>query len=146
MSGAIERFLTPQEEQDVINAISAAEGNTSGEIRVHFENCCPRNVEDRAHEIFKVLNMHKTKLQNAVLIYIAVEERAFAIYGDKGIDRVVADDFWECTKTIIEENFKQGQFAKGLVEGILNVGKQLKQHFPWTDEDENELTNTISKS
>ena len=30
-------FLTPEEEQEIVNAIGVAEKNTSGEIRVHLE-------------------------------------------------------------------------------------------------------------
>lgn len=146
MSSAIEDFLSPEDEQDIIKAIGQAENNTSGEIRVHLENCCLSNVEDRALEVFSTLNMHKTKLQNAVLIYVAVQEHSFAIYGDKGINAIVADNFWESTKGIIEHHFKKSQFKEGLVQGIINIGQELKCHFPWKDNDQNEITDTISKS
>ncbi len=34
----VEDFLTPEEESEIVKAISQAEKNTSGEIRVHIEN------------------------------------------------------------------------------------------------------------
>ena len=41
--------------------------------------------------------------------------------------------------------FDQGvQFAEGLAEGILMAGEQLKEHFPYTGNDINELSDTIS--
>lgn len=142
----IEDFLTSKEEKDIIEAIRQAELNTSGEIRIHIESCCESGSLNRALEVFSILKMNNTKLQNAVLIYIAVHDHNFVIYGDKGIDTVVADNFWDATKDVIQNHFKKGQFAEGLIQGIHLVGKQLKQFFPWSEDDTNELPNTISKS
>jgi len=142
----IEDFLTQSEEQDIVEAIRVAELNTSGEIRVHLEKTSKgEDATNRALELFHTLKMDNTKLQNGVLIYVAVEDKTFVIYGDKGINDVVSDDFWDNTKNIIQSHFKQGNFKQGLVEGILQSGKQLKKHFPWEDGDTNELTNEISK-
>ena len=146
MSNAVENFLTATDEQEIIKAIVQAELNTSGEIRIHLENCCPSNSKERAIEVFHTLNMHKTQLKNAVLIYVAVEEHTFTIYGDQGINSVVQADFWNTTKDIIESHFKLDQFKEGLINGINNIGIELKNHFPWDPNDQNELTNTISKS
>jgi uncharacterized membrane protein len=88
--------------------------------------------------------MENTKLGNGVLIYIAVEDRTLVIMGDKGINDVVAPDFWETTKDTIIKHFKQGAIKKGLVEGILMAGQQLKKHFPYIRGDRNELPDTIS--
>lgn len=146
MSSKIEDFLTANEEQDVIDAIKQAELNTSGEIRVHIENSAKGNIDKRAVEVFYMLKMNNTKLQNGVLIYVAVEDKSFGIYGDKGINDLVASDFWDSTKNIIEKYFKKGAFKQGLVEGILKAGEQLKQHFPIQADDTNELSNEISRS
>jgi uncharacterized membrane protein len=146
MSENIEEFLSPKQEQSVIDAIRISESNTSGEIRVHLENCCSSNPFERAIEIFSILKMHKTKLRNGVLIYIAVEERAFAIYGDEGINSIVPENFWDSTKDTIQSQFIKGDFEQGLMDGVLKVGEQLKQHFPLLDNDQNELSDSISKS
>jgi uncharacterized membrane protein len=89
--------------------------------------------------------MNETQLQNGVLFYFAIEDKNFAICGDKGINDVVADDFWDCTKDKMVEQFKAGNFKQGIVDGILNAGEQLKKNFPWSEGDTNELTNEISK-
>lgn len=142
----IEDFLTTSEEQQIIEAIRQAELNTSGEIRVHIENCCSQGAEARAKEVFSILKMDNTKLQNAVLIYIAVHDHHFAIYGDNGINNVVPDSFWNTTKDIIQDHFRKGEFGIGLINGIACVGEQLKLYFPWNSDDSNELPNTISTS
>ncbi|WP_203257764.1 TPM domain-containing protein [Hyunsoonleella ulvae] len=141
----IEAFLTADEEQDIVEAIRQAELNTSGEIRVHIEKTSKGDASHRALELFHVLKMDNTKLQNAVLIYVAVEDKTFVIYGDKGINDVVKQGFWDSTKDIIQSHFKKGNFKQGLIEGILKSGEQLKTYFPYMDDDTNELTNEISK-
>lgn len=138
-------FLTETEEQEVIKAIQKAELNTSGEIRIHIEGKANKDSYQRALDVFNELNMHQTEQRNGVLIYVATEDKKFAICGDKGINDVVADDFWDSTRDTIAEHFKKGNFKDGIVAGILNAGVQLKQFFPWQTDDENELSNEISK-
>ncbi|SHM73384.1 TPM domain-containing protein [Flavobacterium saccharophilum] len=141
----VEDFLSKEEEQIIVEAIRVAEKNTSGEIRVHIEKTSSKAPYDRALELFHELKMDETQLQNGVLFYFAVEDKAFAICGDKGINDAVADDFWDCTKDAMTAQFKAGNFKQGIVDGILNAGEQLKKYFPWSEEDTNELSNEISK-
>jgi uncharacterized membrane protein len=88
--------------------------------------------------------MGNTKLSNGVLIYVAVEDRTLVILGDSSINDVVPTNFWESTKDIIINHFKEGNMKQGLVDGILKAGEQLKKHFPFKKNDENELSNEIS--
>ncbi|WP_324720087.1 TPM domain-containing protein [Salinimicrobium sp. HB62] len=141
----IEEFLTEEEEAEVVAAIRKAESHTSGEIRVHIEKTSKGNIWDRAMEVFHLLKMDNTKEDNGVLIYVAIDDRQFVIYGDKGINKVVPKDFWETTKDVIASRFKKGEFKAGLVEGILKAGKELQEHFPWSEGDVNELSDKISK-
>lgn len=141
----VEDFLSKEEEQEIVKAIHVAEKNTSGEIRVHIERTTSLDPYDRAKEVFHELGMDETELKNGVLIYLAVEDKRFAICGDKGINDIVGHDFWDCTRDIMVAQFKQNQFKQGLVDGILRAGEQLKKHFPWQEGDTNELSNEISK-
>ena len=141
----IENFLSTEAEAEIIEAIRIAEKKTSGEIRVHIEKTAKMNTFDRATEVFHYLKMDNTKQQNGVLIYVAVEDRDFVIYGDKGINDAVPNDFWESTKDAIQADFKKGDFKNGLIKGILEAGKQLATHFPWIHGDKNELPDEISK-
>ena len=43
------------------------------------------------------------------------------------------------------KNFKNSANKLALIEGIQNIGEQLKKHFPFQDDDTNELSNEISK-
>jgi len=140
-----EVFLTNEEEQEIVAAISMAEKETSGEIRVHIEKTTSKVPYDRALEVFEELKMHQTELKNGVLIYLAVDDKTFVICGDKGINDAVPDDFWNTTKDVMLTHFKSGNFKQGLIDGIQKAGAQLKNYFPWQESDTNELSNEISK-
>ena len=141
----VEDFLTKEEEQEIVEAIRVAEKNTSGEIRVHLEKKTSIDAFERAMEVFHLLKMDETELKNGVLIYLAVKDKTFVICGDKGINDVVAPDFWDCTRDAMVSQFKLGNYKQGLIDGILNAGEQLKKYFPWQEGDTNELSNEISK-
>lgn len=141
----VEKFLTESEEQDIVQAILKAEKNTSGEIRVHIESHTRLAHFDRAKEVFHLLKMDNTKDGNGVLIYVAVNDRKFVIYGDEGIDKVVPKDFWNTTKDRMQAHFQKGDFKQGIIAGILQAGKELEAHFPWYHGDQNELSNEVSK-
>ena len=141
----VEDFLSKAEEEEIIEAIRIAELNTSGEIRVHIEKTAKTDAFNRALELFHYLKMDNTKEQNGVLIYVAVEDKTFVIYGDKGINDAVPKNFWDTTKDIMQAHFKAGRFKQGLVDGIIKAGEELEKHFPWNQGDVNELTNNISK-
>ena len=117
----VEDFLTQEEEQEIVEAIRVAEKNTSGEIRVHLEKKTSIDAFERAMEVFHLLKMDETELKNGVLIYLAVKDKTFVICGDKGINDVVPNDFWDCTKDVVIESFKSKQFKEGL--------KKLKMAF-----------------
>ncbi len=148
----VEDFLTSEEEVAIIEAIRIAEKNTSGEIRVHLEATSVSAKEpkeridafDRAAEVFDMLHMSNTKESNGVLLYVAVEDRTLVIMGDKGINDVVDQNFWESTKDTIINHFKNGDMKRGLVDGILKAGEKLKKHFPYRKDDKNELPDDIS--
>lgn len=148
----VEDFLNSEEEAAIIEAIRTAEKNTSGEIRVHLEARSISTEEpkkqidavDRAAEVFDMLQMNNTKESNGVLLYVAVEDRTLVIMGDKGINDVVGQNFWESTKDTIINHFKDGNMKQGLVEGILKAGEKLKKHFPHRKDDRNELPDDIS--
>ena len=138
-------FLTPLQEKQIIEAIKSAEKNTSGEIRVHIENNTEKPPMERALEVFYLLKMDATNLKNGVLFYIATESKKFAILGDEGINTKVPENFWDTEKELMLSHFSKGEFAKGMELAILEVGKKLKDFFPYQSNDTNELSDEISK-
>jgi uncharacterized membrane protein len=137
-------FLGKEKEKMVVEAIKNAEREASGEIVVHIESSCKTTVLDRAAEVFKTLDLHKTKERNGVLFYVSIKDRKFAILGDSGINAVVPDNFWEETKNLVLEHFKRDAYAEGLAKGIEMAGNHLKHYFPFQKDDQNELSDEIS--
>jgi uncharacterized membrane protein len=140
----VEHFFTEKEKKQIMAAIADAEKNTSGEIRVHLEKICTEDVFAHAVNVFGKLEMHKTELKNAVLFYLAVQDKKFAIVADKGINDVVPSDFWDKIKQELQTHFKQNNFSASLCKAIEDTGKQLSTYFPLQSNDTNELSNDIS--
>ena len=143
MSNAI-TILNREEDHKIVEAIKQAELNTSGEIKVHIENYCRGDVEQRSLTVFNKLKLNETKLRNGVLIYLAVKDRKFAILGDEGINNVVENGFWDDVKDMMLSHFKEGNFTEGLEQGIIRCGEKLKTYFPYQTDDTNEIPDDIS--
>jgi uncharacterized membrane protein len=137
-------FFNQQEQDAIIRAIQQAEKETSGEIRVHIEPDCKEDPYVRAKEVFEKLEMHATELKNGVLFYVAYNDKKFAVLGDKGIHEKVQQHFWNEVKDLMETQFKQGEFCKGLCMGIEKAGEKLNTYFPYQHNDKDELSNDIS--
>jgi uncharacterized membrane protein len=137
-------FFTREQQEAIVRAIGEAEHATSGEIRVHLETSCKADVLDEAAWLFRKVGMHKTADRNGVLIYFAINERRFAIIGDTGINSVVPLGFWDEIRDHMKKRFSENLFTEGLTEGIIMAGMQLKEHFPHSKDDINEITDTIS--
>ena len=140
------QFFTDEQRRAIVRAITDAEATTSGEIRLHVEaNCKKDNVLDRAAEVFFQLKMNETEARNGTLIYLAYEDRKFAIIGDEGINAVVPANYWDGTKQVMAEHFKKAEFMEGILFAIKETGSHLKQYFPISENDKNELSNEISE-
>lgn len=137
-------MLSSTEQKQVAAAIAAAEKNTSGELRVHMEKVCTEDPVQRAIAVFEKLGMQRTAARNGVLIYVALQSNQLAIIGDKGINEKVPSDFWDSTRDLMIQHFKEGQITTGLCAAISEAGKQLAAYFPYQDNDQNELSNDIS--
>jgi uncharacterized membrane protein len=142
----INDFFSTEQKDEIIKAIKSAELMTSGEIRVHLELKCKGNVSKRTIKWFKRLKMHRTLKHNGVLIYLAVQDKQFTIYGDKGINRLVPENFWVDVKAEMQENFVKGRFTAGIIAGIQKAGEKLQEYFPHQKDDVDELPDEISTS
>ena len=140
----IKNFFNKDQKEQIIQAIKDAERMTSGEIRIHLESHCKGETLQRAIHWFNKLKMHKTQLRNATIIYLAVNDHKFAIYGDEGINKVVPDNFWGDVKDEMSAYFIKNQFAEGIITGVKRVGEKLREFFPYHKDDIDELSNEIS--
>jgi uncharacterized membrane protein len=137
-------MLTAREKEEIQESIRLAEGNTSGEIRIHIDKKCETDSMERAIAVFNKLKMYETQERNGVLIYVSFTDKKLAIIGDHGINEVVPTDFWESTKNELIFRFNRNEFAQGLIDAVTEAGRQLKEYFPIKIDDKNELSNEIT--
>lgn len=137
-------WFTQSEHAAIIEAIRASEKRTSGEIRVFVESRCSYvDSVDRAVEVFFGLKMEKTEDRNGVLLYIAMKDHQLAVFGDKGIHEKVGTDFWNKEVSQMLSSFSRENYAEGIVKIITDIGDALVTHFPYENEDRNELPDDI---
>ncbi len=137
-------FFTDAEKVRIEAAIEAAEKVTTGEIRLHVETQCPGELKKRVVEMFYTLGMQDTIRLNGVLLYLSLEDRQFAVIGDKGIDQNVKKDYWKKLYLKTSKLFTQKSVTEGLVWCIQDIGRELAKYFPITPDDINERDNAIS--
>lgn len=138
-------FFTAEEQQQLVAAIQKAEQRTSGEVRLFVESKCRfMNAADRAAEIFSKLRMDKTELRNATLIYLAVDDKQAAVFGDAGIHQKVGADYWKAVVEKMLLQFRQEKLLDGICTAIAQLGEALTEYFPYNkDTDKNELPDEI---
>ena len=112
------RLLSASDKQLLVQAIQSAEKTTSGEIRVYLESHLnKKEALERAQHIFIKNKMHETKQRNGVLLYVALEDKKLAIYGDQGIHEKVGGG---------QESADAGEVLKQLEEEMWEASEKLE--------------------
>lgn len=138
------KFFTKEEQQRIIDKIREVETKTSGEIRVHLARNAGEPILQDAVRVFQRLGMQDTKARNGVLIFMVPKKHRFAIVGDEGINEVLPAHFWENVVEEAESQFRQRKFLEGVCQAIDRIGEHLAAHFPYEEEDVNELPDELS--
>jgi uncharacterized membrane protein len=127
------QFLDAEAQQKVVACIANAESRTTGEIRVFMEpRCTYVDPLDRAKEIFAGLGMEKTVMRNAVIIYIAFEDRQFALFGDEAIyTKAGGPAFWQQAAATLSKHLRNHEYTEGLCNCINELGDALATNFPY---------------
>jgi uncharacterized membrane protein len=141
-------YLTDDELLRISNKIKDAEKATAGEIAVSireyksfFEGKKP--LRQLAEKEYVRLGINKTKEGTGVLIFLLLSERQFYILADDNINKLTGEKVWAEIKDIMQEKFVRGEFCKGILFGIDEIGKILAQHFPISPDDKNEISNRV---
>lgn len=138
-----DEMISHLRDEAVLVAIRGAESSSSGEVRVFVTN---RRVHDPVADAWKAfakLQMQHTRQRNAVLVFIAPNSRTFAIVGDEDIHQYCKDGVWNHLADELTAGFRQGEYTNAIVRVIEEIGKVLARHFPFTDDDHNELPDDI---
>ena len=137
-------FFSAKEQEEIKEAIRHAEKKTSGEIRIfidHHEDVL--GPLEKAEIVFYHLKMEAPVHRNAVLIYIALKNKTFALYGDQGIHERVGSSYWNRLCDDLGKHFREDYMRDGLIQCINELGIALSEHFPYECDDKNELPEDI---
>jgi len=143
------RRAFPQATLDAIEAaIDASETTHAGEIRFAIENSLPGNLawrgmsgRERAIEMFSNLYVWDTEHNSGVLIYLLLADHDIEIVADRGIAAQVDPAAWEAVAQTMEAAFRQGEFERGALAGIAQIGELLTKNFPPSGLNPDELAN-----
>ena len=137
-------FIERLDHDRIVAAITAAEANTSGEIRVFVHRGeLKTEALEYAQKKFAKLGMQKTKERNGVLIFIAPRAQKFAVVGDEGVHAKCGDVFWQQLVDTMRGHFQSENFTDALLHAIRETGNLLAAHFPRQSSDANELSDQI---
>lgn len=143
------RRAFPQATLDAIEAaIRMSETRHGGEIRFAIENSLPgilawrgMSGRERAIEMFSSLRVWDTEHNSGVLVYLLLADHDIEIVADRGIAARVAPAAWEAVAQTMEAAFRQGEFERGALAGIEQIGALLAAHFPPPGHNPDELAN-----
>lgn len=140
----VRQFMSEADLEAVRRAIGEAEAQTSAEIRVHLDHKCPGDPMARATAVFERLGMHRTAGRHGVLIYVAIGHRKLAVIGDQGIHARVGEAYWQRLVADVLAHFREAHPRDGFLHAVGELGATLRQHFPRTPDDQNELRDEVS--
>jgi uncharacterized membrane protein len=145
----IYHFVNDDELLRISSKIKEMEKNTAGEICVSIKEKRSllekrKSLREMAEKEFFKLGVANTRDKTGILIFLLLEDRKFYILADSGINVKVTQETWDKIKNEIQQKFSNGEFCKGLIFGVEEVGKILSTHFPIKADDTNELSNRIT--
>ncbi len=144
----IYNFFSDDDFLRISNQIKKSEQTTSGEIRISVKEKRTffefrKSINRIAEKEFYRLGMNNTLDKTGILLFLLLGERQFYILADEGINQKVSKETWNELRDEIQNQFREGKFASGLIHGIERVGKILSEHFPIKADDKNELSNKV---
>lgn len=101
-------------------------------------------VERSAQLAFHQFRIHETDGATGVLIYISLYEQSVRVLGDKEITAKLEQKDWTDVCNLVVEGMKSREPTEKLVQAIEHCGQLLSDHFPISDDDQNELSNKLN--
>ena len=101
------------------------------------------STRERAIDVFSHLRMWDTERRNGVLIYLLLADRSVEIVADRGVHAKTGAPAWEKVCLDMENEFHQGRFESGAINGIQAITQLMRQHFPTSNPSKNALPNKV---
>jgi len=87
--------------------------------------------------------VYKTKSKTGILIYISILEKEVIVIGDEGINLKIPNNSWDNLISKIVNGIKTNNLANGIIFGLKEADKLLKEHFPIKGEYINEIKQSL---
>jgi uncharacterized membrane protein len=147
-----QRFLSTKESKAIESLIGESEKQHSGEIVFVVEDSLPisavlkrTTARERAIEVFSMLGIWDTELNNGILLYVLLADKSFEILADRGVMQKIDAKKLEDIRTQIESSLAQKRCFEGIADGISALTQILIHHFPRLSGDTNELDNAVKR-
>ena len=115
----------------ILIALADAERGTTGEIRVHLSRrWIERDPFTRATALFREFGMGRTARRNAVLVYVNLRRRKFALVADEGITESVGARFWEKLSRELTVDLRSTHPENAVAMTVSRIGDALRKYFP----------------
>ncbi len=132
----------------IVDAIVRAEAHTTAEIRVHVsEHWFEPDPLRRARRMFARLGMDRTRDRNAVLLYVNLRRRRFAIYGDEAVHSRLGDPVWKKILHTLHDDLLGTHSERAIAQCVDLIGVVLHGLYPRAPgaENPNELPDDVSR-
>jgi uncharacterized membrane protein len=136
-------FLTTEQEQEVVEAIRAAEARTSGEIRVVITSRWILRPERCARRLFDQLGMERTRHRNGALIVLFARRRRFVVLGDDALEEIIRPQGWQEISAEMSALLREGRKVEALIGVIRRLGATMAAHWPPDASNPDELPNAV---
>lgn len=119
----------------IVRAIAQAQQGTTGKIRVHLsKRIWERNPLRRAQRLFERFGMAQTRDRNAILLYLNLRRRRFAVLGDQGINLKLEQEGgqggWKPLARALSDNLRSTAPERAIALTVAALGEKQRQYFP----------------
>ena len=138
-------MLSELDEQRIVRAIANAERENRGEVRVHIDARCPtRDPLARARQLYCAFELHRTRDDTGVLLYVATKSRQAAVYCGAGVHPRADPAFWQGVTDAVAEGGRAGKPVDGIVAALREIGELLREHIGGNDDAGDEVPNRVT--
>lgn len=116
-------IITPEYEQQITDLAKQIEQDTTVEVAVvTVQSLEGLTKEEYSAQLFEKYKIGKADVDNGLLILVAMDERTYRVEVGYGLEGLIPDASKVTLGTrILEPNFKQNEFGKGIYEMLLAV-------------------------
>lgn len=116
-------IISPEYEQQIISLAKQIEQETTVEIAVvTVQSLEGLSKEEYAIQLFEKYGIGKKDVDNGLLILVSMDERVYRVEVGYGLEGLIPDASKVTLGTrILEPNFKEGEYGRGIYEMLLAV-------------------------